>query len=204
MKRKMTGAVAALAVPAAAAGFFLASAGSAVAGPASAVTTAVTTADVTTPGGPVQPATSTQPGGPVQPVASTQPGGPVQPAQPAQPGSPVKSAPAPTRPAPAKPAPARPAPAPRVTVKAWVSNAYPKDGTTEYINVDTMKDAKVTTVAHFKNGEQVRTTYANSKGDATVAYNVGWAQPGYPVHVTVTATEGPSSATTYTQFTPQQ
>jgi hypothetical protein len=104
-----------------------------------------------------------------------------------------------------KPAPApHPAPAPRVTVKAWASNSYPKDGTTEYINVDTLKGAKVTTVAHFKNGEQVRTTYANSKGDATVAYNVGWAQPGYPVHVTVTATEGPSSATTYTQFTPQQ
>jgi hypothetical protein len=89
-------------------------------------------------------------------------------------------------------------------VKAWVSNPYPKDGTTEYINVDALKGAKITAVAYFKNGEQVRTTYANSRGDATIAYNVGWAQPGYPVHVTVTATEGPSSATTYTQFTPQR
>ena len=89
-------------------------------------------------------------------------------------------------------------------MKAWASNPYPKDGATEYINVDTLRGAKVTTVTYFRNGEQVRTTYANSMGDATVAYNVGWAQPGYPVHVTVTATEGPSSATTYTQFTPQR
>ncbi len=34
-------------------------------------------------------------------------------------------------------------------------------------------------MAHFRNGDQTRTTTANSRGDATVACAVGNATPGY-------------------------
>ena len=143
MKRMVTGAIAALAVPAAAAGFFLATAGPAAASTATAVTTAAIT----------------------------------------------KTAPHQTQ---------------HISVQAGVSNSRPKDGTTVRVNVTTEKGARVTTVAHFKTGDQVRTTTANSRGEATVAYNVGNAQPGYPVSVTVTATYGSSHATAHTSFVPQR
>jgi hypothetical protein len=143
MNRKVTGAIAALAVPAAAAGFFLATAGPAVASTATAVTTAA--------------------------VVKT---GPHQ--------------------------------AQHISVQARVSNSRPKDGTTVRVNITTQKGARVTTVAHFKTGNQVQTTTANSRGEATVAYNVGNAQPGYPVSVTVTATYGSSHATANTSFVPQR
>src|ERR1700754_2329621 len=63
--------------------------------------------------------------------------------------------------APATPAHAKPAP---LRVAATVSNSRPKDRTTEYIEVKTSKGARVTTVAHFRNGNQTRTTTANSRG----------------------------------------
>ena len=150
MKRKVTGAIAALAVPAAAAGFFLATAGPAAAGTATAVTTAAITK---------------------------------------------------TAPHQAKTAPHQ---ARHISAQAQVSNSRPKDGTTVRVNVTTEKGARVTTVAQFKTGDQVRTTTANSRGEATVAYNVGNAQPGYPVSVTVTATYGSSHATAHTSFVPQR
>jgi hypothetical protein len=143
MKRKVTGAIAALAVPAAAAGFFLATAGPAAASTATAVTTAAITK---------------------APPHQTQ----------------------------------------HISVQAGVSNSRPKDGTTVHVNVTTEKGARVTTVAHFKTGNQVQTTTANSRGEATVAYNVGNARPGSPVSVTVTATYGSSHATAYTSFVPQR
>src|ERR1700756_4506497 len=117
MNRKVTGAIAALAVPAAAAGFFLATAGPAVASTTAAV---------------------------------------------------IKTAPHQTKTAPHQ--------VQHISAQAGVSNSRPKDGTTVRVNVTTEKGARVTTVAHFKTGDQVRTTTANSRGEATVAYNVGNAQ----------------------------
>ena len=157
MNRKVTGAIAALAVPAAAAGFFLATAGPAAASTATAVTTAAIT----------------------------------------------KTAPHQAKAAPHH-AKAAPHQVQHISAQAQVSNSRPKDGTTVRVNVTTEKGARVTTVAHFKTGDQVRTTTANSRGEATVAYNVGNAQPGYPVSVTVTATYGPSHATAHTSFVPQR
>ena len=150
MKRKVTGAIAALAVPAAAAGFFLATAGPAVASTTAAVTTAAVTK---------------------------------------------------TAPHQAKTAPHQ---VQHISARAGVSNSRPKDGTTVRVNITTEKGARVTTVAHFKTGDQARTTTANSRGEATVAYNVGNAQPGYPVSVTVTATYGSGHATAHTSFVPQR
>jgi hypothetical protein len=103
--------------------------------------------------------------------------------------------------APATAAHAKPAP---LRVAATVSNSRPKDRTIEYIEVKTSKGARVTTVAHFRNGNQTRTTTANSRGDATVAYAVGNATPGYRVTVTVAVTSGRNRASTVTSFTPQR
>jgi hypothetical protein len=88
-------------------------------------------------------------------------------------------------------------------VQARVSNSRPKDRSTEYIEVTTAKGAKVTAVAHFRNGTETRTATANSRGDAILAYAVGRATPGDRVVVTVTATSGHSHAVTSTYFTPQ-
>ena len=89
-------------------------------------------------------------------------------------------------------------------VQARVSNSRPKDRSTEYIEVTTAKGAKVTAVAHFRNGTETRTATANSRGDAVLAYAVGHATPGDRVVVTVTATSGHSHAVTSTYFTPQR
>jgi hypothetical protein len=89
-------------------------------------------------------------------------------------------------------------------VQAKVSNSRPKDRSTEYIEVTTARGAKVTAVAHFRNGTETRTATANSRGDAILAYAVGNATPGDRVVVTVTATSGHNHAVTTTYFIPQR
>jgi hypothetical protein len=89
-------------------------------------------------------------------------------------------------------------------VQARVATSRPRDRSIEYIEVTTAKGAKVTAVAHFRNGTQTRTITADSRGHATIAYAVGNATPGYRVVVTVTATSGHSHAVTATYFTPQR
>jgi hypothetical protein len=93
---------------------------------------------------------------------------------------------------------------PPLRVQAKVSSSRPKDRGTEYIEVTTAKGAKVTAVAHFRNGAETRTATANSRGDAILAYAVGNAAPGYRVIVTVTATSGHDHAVTTTYFIPQR
>ena len=89
-------------------------------------------------------------------------------------------------------------------VQAKVSNGRPKDRSTEYIEVTTARGAKVTAVAHFRNGTETRTATANSRGDVILAYAVGNATPGDRVVVTVTATSGHNHAVTTTYFIPQR
>jgi hypothetical protein len=93
---------------------------------------------------------------------------------------------------------------PPLRVQAKASNSRPKDRSTEYIEVITAKGAKVTAVAHFRNGTETRTATANSRGDAILAYAVGDATPGYRVVVTVSATSGHNHAVTTTYFIPQR
>ena len=93
---------------------------------------------------------------------------------------------------------------PPLRVQAKVSNSRPKDHGTEYIEVTTARGAKVTAVAHFRNGTETRTATASSRGDAILAYAVGNATPGYRVVVTVTATSGHNHAVTTTYFIPQR
>lgn len=93
---------------------------------------------------------------------------------------------------------------PPLPVQARVSTSRPKDRSTEYIEVTTVKGAKVTAVAHFRTGTETRTATANSRGDAVLAYAVGNAPPGDRVVVTVTTTSGHNHAVTTTYFVPQR
>ena len=141
MKRYVTGAIAALAAPAAAGAMFLATSGTA----AASTTTVVTTAAV------------------------------------------VKAA-----------------PSVGLSCNASMSNSRPKDHTTTYVNVNTARGAKVTTVAYSRTGNQEKTTTANARGTATVGYAVGNATPGERVNVTVTVTSGRSHSSCSTSYTPQR
>ena|ERR1700761_1377880 len=93
---------------------------------------------------------------------------------------------------------------PPLRVQAKVSTGRPRDRSIEYIEVTTAKGAKVTAVAHFRNGTETRVATASSRGDAILAYAVGNATPGYRVIVTVTATSGHDHAVTSTYFTPER
>src|ERR1700744_791493 len=93
---------------------------------------------------------------------------------------------------------------PPLRVQAKVSTGRPRDRSIEYIEVTTAKGAKVTAVAHFRNGTETRVATANSRGDAILTYAVGRATPGDRVVVTVTATSGHSHAVPSTFFPPQR
>ena len=93
---------------------------------------------------------------------------------------------------------------PPLRVQAKVSTGRPRDRSIEYIEVTTAKGAKVTAVAHFRNGTETRVATASSRGDAILAYAVGNATPGYRVIVTVPATSGHDHAVTSTYFTPER
>jgi hypothetical protein len=87
---------------------------------------------------------------------------------------------------------------------ASMSNSKPKDHTTTYVNVSTVKDGSVTTVAHFKTVNQMHTGKADAKGNAKIGYAVSSATPGYQVNVSVTVTSGKSHASCSTSFTPHK
>lgn len=102
------------------------------------------------------------------------------------------------------PAPA-PAPAPSVpalSCSASVSSSSPADYTTVDIDVHTAAGAAVTTVAHYKTTDHQKTAVADGTGQATVAYYVSGATPGYPVTVDITVSAGSRTATCSTSFTP--
>jgi hypothetical protein len=85
-----------------------------------------------------------------------------------------------------------------------MSNSRPKDHTTTYVNVSTVRYAGVITVAHYKTVNTKHTGKANAKGNAKIGYAVGSAKPGYRVKVSVTVTSGRSHGSCSTSFTPQK
>ena len=87
---------------------------------------------------------------------------------------------------------------------ASMSNTQPKDYTTTYVNVSTVRYAGVTTVAHYKTVNTQHTGKANAAGNARIGYYISGATPGYRVNVTVTVTSGRSRGTCYTSFTPHR
>lgn len=104
------------------------------------------------------------------------------------------------------PAPA-PAPVPAPTAHglrctASVSRRSPADYTTVDIEVRTAAGASVTAVAHYKTTDHEETAVADGTGQATVAYYISGATPGYTVAVDVTASAGSRTARCSTSFTP--
>jgi hypothetical protein len=100
------------------------------------------------------------------------------------------------------PAPAPTRSAQAISCRASVSSSSPADYTTVDINVETASGASVTTVAHYKTTDHHKTAVADGAGQATVAYYISGATPGYTVTVDVTASAGPRSASCSTSFTP--
>lgn len=85
---------------------------------------------------------------------------------------------------------------------ASVSNSRPRDYTDIYVKVATADGARITTVAHYKTKSTTHTGTANSKGDASIKYDISGATPGYRVVVSVKATSGKRSGSCSTSFTP--
>ena len=102
-------------------------------------------------------------------------------------------------PAPA-PAPARPGRVLRCS--ASPSSRSPADYTTVDIDVRTAAGASVTTVAHYKTTDHEETAVAGGSGQATVAYSISGATPGYTVTVDVTVSAGSRTAHCSTSFIP--
>lgn len=100
-----------------------------------------------------------------------------------------------------------PAPAPssaRISCRASVSSSSPADYTTVYVYVRTAAGASVTTVAHYKTTDHPQTATADGAGQATIAYYISGATPGYQVLVDVSVSSGSRTASCSTAFTPQQ
>jgi hypothetical protein len=97
---------------------------------------------------------------------------------------------------------AAPAAAPRC--HASMSNSRPKDYTTIYVNVGTVRYAGVTTVAHYKTVSRKHTGKANAEGNARIGYYISGATPGYRVNVSVTVTSGRSRGVCSTSFIPHR
>ena len=87
---------------------------------------------------------------------------------------------------------------------ASMSNSRPKDYTTIYVNVGTVRYAGVTTVAHYKTVNRKHTGKANAGGNAKIRYYISGATPGYRVKVSVTVTSGSSRGTCSTSFIPHR
>jgi hypothetical protein len=87
---------------------------------------------------------------------------------------------------------------------ASMSDSRPRDYTTIYVNVGTVRYAGVTTVAHYKTVNRKHTGKANAEGNARIGYYISGATPGYRVKVSVTVTSGSSRGTCSTSFIPHR
>jgi hypothetical protein len=100
-------------------------------------------------------------------------------------------------------APAPPPPAAGLSCSASVSSNSPADYTTVDVYVHTTAGASVTTVAHYKTTDHPQTAVADGAGQATIAYYISGATPGYQVVVDVSVSSGSRTAHCSTSFTPQ-
>lgn len=96
------------------------------------------------------------------------------------------------------------APAAALRCHASMSDSRPKDYTTIYVNIGTVRYAGVTTVAHYKTVNREHAGQANAGGAAKIGYYISGATPGYRVTVSVTVTSGRSRGTCSTSFIPHR
>jgi hypothetical protein len=95
-------------------------------------------------------------------------------------------------------------PAAALRCHASMSNNRPKDYTTIYVNVGTVRYADVTTVAHYKTVNRKHTGKANAEGNAKIRYYISGATPSYRVNVSVMVTSDSSRGSCSTWFTPHR
>ena len=100
-------------------------------------------------------------------------------------------------------APAAPATA-ALPCQASMSNNHPADYTTTDVRVHTVGYASVTTVAHYKTTNHKKTGTAGVRGNATIAYYISGATPGYRVVVSVRVVHGNRSGNCSTWFIPHR
>lgn len=96
------------------------------------------------------------------------------------------------------------APAVALRCHASMSNSGPKDYTTIYVNVGTVRYAGVITIAHYKAVNRKHTGNANAEGNAKIGYYISGATPGYQMNVSVTVTSGRSRGTCSASFIPHR
>jgi hypothetical protein len=89
----------------------------------------------------------------------------------------------------------------KLTCSAHMSNARPAQHTTTDVLVKTAASAAVYTTAHYKTTNTSHAAYANSAGNADIAYDVAGGTHGYKVVVSVTVRRSPQTATCSTSFT---
>jgi hypothetical protein len=87
---------------------------------------------------------------------------------------------------------------------AWMSNNHPADYTTTDVLVHTAGYASVTTVAHYKTTNHTKTGTAGLHGNASIAYYISGATPGYRVVVSVRVTHDGRTGSCSTSFTPHR
>jgi hypothetical protein len=89
--------------------------------------------------------------------------------------------------------------------RAHVSDSTPADYSTVKVMVKTAPRAHVHTVAHYKTTTNAKNRTANIHGNATIAYDIYTATPGYRVTVSVTVSKkGRPARTCSTSFTPHR
>jgi azurin len=88
--------------------------------------------------------------------------------------------------------------------QASMSNNHPADYTTTDVRVHTVGHASVTTVAHYKTTNHKKTGTAGVRGNATIAYYISGATPGYRVVVSVRVVHGNRSGSCSTWFIPHR
>jgi hypothetical protein len=85
---------------------------------------------------------------------------------------------------------------------ARVSNAHPSRYTTVVISIATKGNAAVTSTAHYRTKDTVKSTTANTAGSASISYYISGATKGYTVVVGVRVSLRGSNSSCSTQFTP--
>jgi hypothetical protein len=88
--------------------------------------------------------------------------------------------------------------------RASMSNSRPKDYTTTDVHVHTASRGHVTTVAHYRTTSTKHHASAGSKGNATIAYYISGATPGYKVTVSVSVVKGSRAGHCSTSFIPHR
>jgi hypothetical protein len=85
---------------------------------------------------------------------------------------------------------------------ASMSNAHPADYTTTVVDVKSLADVKITTVAHYRTVNREHHGQANRQGKAGIPYYISGATPGFRVIVDVTVKWPHRTGTCQTSFTP--